>query len=263
MGHQPFLNPELSNRFVGHPTWTFSLPANEEIQALIPSRRDPVASIGKVLGNRSTLYKYLIPHLIALTTSSLTSHPPSCAIYVIDAVKGSIVYHATLPTSAGVCGVKATVSENWLMYSYFDEDFFGVGQSKGHRIVSVEFYKGIKPDDKAKRFFLSLLDYSVGRLIPMYQLEIAFVFPFFKSCSCFHDFYQINNVRKNITAPALLESTPLVFAYCLDLFLTRVSLSGTFDVLNENFNKTHGATETSKGEMVPINFYHTAYTCLT
>lgn len=153
MGHQLLLNPELSDRFVGHPTWMFSLPAHEEILTLIPSRRGPVASIGKVLGNRSTLYKYLNPHLMTLTTSSLTSHPPRCAIYVVDAAKGSIVYHATLPTSAGVCNVKATITENWLVYSYFDEDFTGVGQSKGHRIVSVEFYEGVKPDDKVKRYF--------------------------------------------------------------------------------------------------------------
>lgn len=152
MGHQLLVNPELSHRFVGHPIWTFSLPPNEEILSLIPSIRGPVASVGKVLGNRSTLYKYLNPHLLALTTSSLTSHPPTCAIYLVDAAKGSIVYHATLPTSAGVCDVKATITENWLVYSYFDEDFAGVGSSKGYRVVSVEFYEGVKADDKLKRY---------------------------------------------------------------------------------------------------------------
>lgn len=45
------------------------------------------------------------------------------------------------------------------------------------------------------------------------------------------------NVRRIVTAPALLESTSLVFAYGLDLFHTRVAPSGTFDVLSEDFNK--------------------------
>lgn len=45
------------------------------------------------------------------------------------------------------------------------------------------------------------------------------------------------NVRNIVTAPAQLESTSLVFAYGLDLFLTRVAPSNTFDVLSENFNK--------------------------
>jgi hypothetical protein len=37
--------------------------------------------------------------------------------------------------------------------------------------------------------------------------------------------------------PTQLESTSLVFAYGLDMFLTRVAPSGTFDVLSEGFNK--------------------------
>ena len=40
-----------------------------------------------------------------------------------------------------------------------------------------------------------------------------------------------------VTAPALLESTSLVFAFGLDMFVSRVAPSGTFDVLSESFNK--------------------------
>ncbi|KAH7107261.1 hypothetical protein BKA62DRAFT_682862 [Auriculariales sp. MPI-PUGE-AT-0066] len=49
--------------------------------------------------------------------------------------------------------------------------------------------------------------------------------------------YQVLGVQHVITSPAQLESTSLVFAYGLDLFGTRVSPSGTFDVLSEAFNK--------------------------
>ncbi|PPQ68257.1 hypothetical protein CVT25_005326 [Psilocybe cyanescens] len=48
---------------------------------------------------------------------------------------------------------------------------------------------------------------------------------------------KVANVQKIITSPALLGSTLLVFAYGLDMFLTRVAPSNTFDVLSENFNK--------------------------
>jgi len=44
-------------------------------------------------------------------------------------------------------------------------------------------------------------------------------------------------VKKIVTSPALLESTSLVFAFGLDMFLTRVTPSSSFDVLSENFNK--------------------------
>ncbi|KAL1673638.1 hypothetical protein EV122DRAFT_222229, partial [Schizophyllum commune] len=49
--------------------------------------------------------------------------------------------------------------------------------------------------------------------------------------------YEITDTAKIITSPALLESTSLVYAYGLDMFLTRVSPSGTFNVLSEGFNK--------------------------
>lgn len=40
------------------------------------------------------------------------------------------------------------------------------------------------------------------------------------------------------TSPALLESTSLLFAHGLDLFLTRgLAPSGTFDILSDSFNK--------------------------
>lgn len=41
-----------------------------------------------------------------------------------------------------------------------------------------------------------------------------------------------------ITAPALLESTSLVFVYGLDTFFTYRAPSRQFDVLSEEFNKS-------------------------
>jgi hypothetical protein len=149
LGHQLALNLELSQFYVAYPTWTLSLLPKEEIHAIIPNTRGPVASIGKVLGTRMTLYKYLNPHL----TLVLTSSPPSstCGIYVLDVVKGSVIYHSSVPAANGVCDIQATLTENWLVYHYFDAEFSGTGQSKGYRVISVEFYEGGGPDDKTKR----------------------------------------------------------------------------------------------------------------
>lgn len=44
-------------------------------------------------------------------------------------------------------------------------------------------------------------------------------------------------VDKLLTTGTQLESTSLIFAYGVDMFLTRVSPSNTFDVLSEHFNK--------------------------
>jgi hypothetical protein len=44
-------------------------------------------------------------------------------------------------------------------------------------------------------------------------------------------------VKEIITAPAILESTCLVFAYGVDIFGTRVAPSQAFDILGKGFNK--------------------------
>ncbi|KAL0573048.1 hypothetical protein V5O48_008907 [Marasmius crinis-equi] len=309
------------HRIVGHqflqdsdtavPTWTFSLPDGEDIQSIIPPTRGSIASLGKVLGNRTTLYKYLNEHLFVVLTAphsqsqsfGSTTRTSGCGIYLVDGVKGSTVYHASVPTSTGGtgggCDVKAVLTENWLVYHYFDEDYQGAGpgQTKGYRMVSVELYEGQGVDDKTRSS--ELTSYS-EKTLDVKAIERSFVYshgisaiattktkfgitsrdvivannnnkihsisrrlldprrpnrkPTSEEAEEFlvqydpllpddprqvlsHN-YKISRVEKIVTAPALLESTSLVFVYGLDLFLTRVAPSKTFDVLSESFNKT-------------------------
>jgi ER membrane protein complex subunit 1 len=124
LGHQVGLNHELSQFYVAYPTWTMSLPQQEEIHAIVLNTRGPIASIGNVIGNRATLYNYLNLHLTMVLTSSPQSR--TCGIYVLDMVKGSIIYHVGVPAAGGVCDVQATLTENWLVYQYFDSELPGV-----------------------------------------------------------------------------------------------------------------------------------------
>jgi len=50
--------------------------------------------------------------------------------YTLDAVNGSVIYHASVPAAGGVCDVQATLTENWLVYQYFDDELPGTEQSK-------------------------------------------------------------------------------------------------------------------------------------
>lgn len=124
------------------------------MQSIIKPIRDPIASIGKVLGNRTTLYKYLNPHVVLVLTAppAFTTSTPHCGLYLVDSVKGTVVYQAMLPTEAGACNVKATFTENWLVYHYYDDEYQGSGQAKGYRMVSVELYEGKQIDDKTRRY---------------------------------------------------------------------------------------------------------------
>lgn len=50
--------------------------------------------------------------------------------------------------------------------------------------------------------------------------------------------YNILGAKAVISTPALVESTSLLLAHGLDLFLTRgLNPSGSFDILSDNFNK--------------------------
>ncbi|RDB18117.1 ER membrane protein complex subunit 1 [Hypsizygus marmoreus] len=313
-GHSLVLNPNLSaDRYVAHPTWTFSLPSGEDVKAMIPAHRGVVASLGKVLGNRTTLYKYLNPRLFVLITAPRVpfgtdregkEEKKACGIYVLDAAKGSVVYRAAVPLGVsgkvgggvGVCDVKATLVENWLVYHYYDEEYAGTGQTKGWRVVSVELYEGRGVDDKRRSSDMSaysnntvdVLAFEQSYVFPQAITAMAptstkfgmtvkdlivatrnnqvqsisrrlldprrpnrkvtaeeqeeFLVPYnpvlpYDPHRVLSHNYEVTNVHRIITAPALLESTSLVFAYGLDMFLTRVAPSRTFDVLSENFNK--------------------------
>ena len=152
LGHQVAVDP-LTPKLppVAYPTWSLSLPVDEDIQTLLPAAaRGPVASIGKVLGNRTTLYKYLNPRLFTVLTASQSRS--ICGIYVVDSMKGTVVYHAEVKSSSRGCDVKTALTENWLVYHYYEGEA-GDG-TKGYRMVSVEFYEGQKEDEKTERYVL-------------------------------------------------------------------------------------------------------------
>lgn len=153
-GHKINPEKEFTGKHVAYPTWTTTFPPNEDITAVITRpNAAPVASFGKVLGNRTTLYKYLNPNLfVVLTSSKPTATLKSCGVYVVDGSKGSVLYHTVLPALAsGECDVKAAFVENWLVYYYYDGEHGAQDQAKSHRIVSVEFYEGQKADEKIGR----------------------------------------------------------------------------------------------------------------
>jgi len=299
-GHRINVEKEFTDKHVAYPTWTTSFPPNEDIHAIITRpNSSPVASFGKVLGNRTTLYKYLNPSTLVVLTGSLpTATIKSCGVYVVDGAKGTILYHSVLPVlPSGECNVKAVFTENWLVYSYYDGELGAPDQAKSHRIVSVELYEGAQPDDKTSspdmasysnqtasvavyeqsfvfprgilamattstKYGISVKDILIatdnGQIVSVprrfldprrpkrkttteeaeeWLIQYDPLLPDDPKRAISHQ-YQVSNARQIVTSPSLLESTSLIFAYGPhDLFSTRSSPSGTFDVLSEDFNK--------------------------
>ncbi|KAJ6485547.1 DUF1620-domain-containing protein [Mycena sanguinolenta] len=144
VGHALKLDPSLSDKYVAHRTWGLRLPPGETVTQIVKPHPGPVASLGKVLGNRTTLYKYLNPRmLVVLTKGTDAAESPGCGVYAVDGAKGSVVYSAVVPGAGGTgCDVHATLVENWLVYHYYEGDGMREGETKGWRLVTVELYEG-------------------------------------------------------------------------------------------------------------------------
>ncbi|KAM3718600.1 ER membrane protein complex subunit [Dirofilaria immitis] len=266
-------------------TWKvrLSLSNEQKVIAVVPKPSyQKVHSAGRVLGNRSVLYKYANPNLVAVAV--LDSMHSVLQIYLVDAVSGYIVYSGkqnkiTNPVHLVHC-------ENWLAYSYWNE--------KGRRmeIAVVELYEGLEQTDAlhynslvhtvapkvtalsqayifpqgvsalgvtetelglSTRSLLVAMPFGSINVISKRLLdarrplemtqELAeeMLLPYRPELSiAFEDFISYNQtiygIRHFKTSPSGLESTSLMLAYGTDLFFTRLTPSGTFDILKDDFD---------------------------
>ncbi|KAL7271826.1 hypothetical protein RUND412_005395 [Rhizina undulata] len=281
-------------------TWTFTPPINNHILS-ITSRpfHDPVASIGKVLGDRSVMYKYLNPHLIAiLSVNHLAS---TLSITLIDSVSGAAL-HTTTHTGVDTSQTPiATLAENWLVYTYFGDNDLASSSAKGQHLVVSEFFESEFKNDRGALDTKTHFSSVNGEARPPFVLSQSYIFAggpivslsvtatrqgitsreilaLLKSGaiaaipkrvldprrpvdrdpneaereeglfryspvievdpkSIINHKRELVGIKTVVTAPALLESTSLVFAFGGDLFATRVSPSLAFDVLGKGFSR--------------------------
>ncbi|KAF7729983.1 hypothetical protein EC973_003396 [Apophysomyces ossiformis] len=269
--------------------WTLDLPAEETITAV--SDRQPyekVALLGRVLGNRNVLYKYLNPHLFAVAT--INASQQSLTIRLVDAVKGAILYETTHSNTDINNQVHIVQSENWVVYHYWSDDarsrgYQAVvlelfeGQNENERVVSTNFssFANAGPYVRSSSFAFPHAVNTIGVTttrngistrailfgLPTHQImavnkrlldprrptdkpskddqEEALI-PYAPIADERRSFLtyslEVIGIQHIITAPALLESTSLVFAYGLDTFFSKSSPSRQFDVLSEEFSKS-------------------------
>ncbi|KAK9458744.1 uncharacterized protein V1516DRAFT_681857 [Lipomyces oligophaga] len=118
-------------------TYTFKMPSGFRISSYkARDPRDITVSLGRVLGDRSVLYKYLNPHLLAI--SAVNEETLSAAIFLIDDVSGRLLYSAfhngeDIDVSAGV---QLVVGEHWIVYSYWSDKI-----ARGEKIVVLDLYE--------------------------------------------------------------------------------------------------------------------------
>jgi outer membrane protein assembly factor BamB len=126
-------------------SWKFSPGNGERVYSLTPRPLDdPVASIGKVLGDRKVLYKYLNPNtLLVITASEVTL---SATVSVLDALSGSVLYTASHQGVDATLPIASTMSENWFAYSFTSQPT--ANEVKGYQLIVGEMFESPFSNDR-------------------------------------------------------------------------------------------------------------------
>ena len=136
----------LSGKALKGNLWYFPLPTGQNIISISSANpSETIASIGKPLGDRTVLYKYLNPNAILVLASEVTTI--NLSVYLLDAISGALLYsthHSSVDFSRPISSL---VSENWFTYSFStfpNSTFF----SRGHHLVMAECYESELPNDR-------------------------------------------------------------------------------------------------------------------
>ncbi|KAJ5099713.1 hypothetical protein N7532_006714 [Penicillium argentinense] len=128
------------------PVWEFVPPSGQKIvKATARPAHDPVASIGKVLGNRSVLYKYLNSNLVLVTAVNEKEHV--AGFYLLDGVSGKVLHSISQAGVDPLQPIASVVSENWFAYSFFG-DVVGDSSAKGYQLAVSELFESSIPNDR-------------------------------------------------------------------------------------------------------------------
>ncbi|XP_063798200.1 ER membrane protein complex subunit 1 [Pseudophryne corroboree] len=118
--------------------WEILLPPEIQRITVMKGKRsnEHVHSQGRVMGDRSVLYKYLNPNLLVLVTESTDTHPERCfiGIYLIDGVTGRIIHSSMQRKAKGP--VHVVHSENWVVYQYWNS------KARRNELTVLELYEG-------------------------------------------------------------------------------------------------------------------------
>ncbi|GAA98920.1 hypothetical protein E5Q_05608 [Mixia osmundae IAM 14324] len=275
---------------LGPRAWRFHLPQGYRTITSASARLSAVANLGKVMTDRSSVYKYLASELVAI--ASYSTETSTLLVQIIDADTGALAwsaYHGNTRSS----GITLALSENWLVYSYQPEE-----AASASRLASVELFSYTHPstidtlDSVAKTFavpfgiasmsitqsrlgitnknVVAATDtgrvYSIAArlldprrpLVPTKADKEAMLIPYDSllnpdPMSIVSQSLRALGIARIQSVPTRLESTVIFLATGLDLCIGSVSPSGKFDILSPDFNKVQ-LVLTSLGLLGGIGF---------
>lgn len=143
-------------------TWEVNLGPAKILSVSAKRGSERVHSQGKVLFDRSVYYKYVNPNLLAVATLTGDQiHRSVVSVYLIDGVTGLVMYSTAHKKAKGP--VHVIHSENWLVYTYFNERFRRIeaeaielyeGHLQSNRTVFSSFAVSQLPDVQSQAYIL-------------------------------------------------------------------------------------------------------------
>ncbi|XP_036208720.1 ER membrane protein complex subunit 1 isoform X9 [Myotis myotis] len=119
-------------------SWELTIPPEVQRIVKVKGKRssEHVHSQGRVMGDRSVLYKSLNPNLLAVVTESTDVHHERTfiGIFLVDGVTGRIVHSSVQRKAKGP--VHIVHSENWVVYQYWNT------KARRNELTVLELYEG-------------------------------------------------------------------------------------------------------------------------
>lgn len=130
--------------------WTFTLPDSQRaVDTASRPSHDPVASIGRVLGDRRVKYKYLNPNTMII--AAMDDKASTLTTYLLDIVSGEVLSSATYEGVDTGKPAHCAMSENWFACSFFGQYALreNPAQSlKGYQLVVSDLYESELANDR-------------------------------------------------------------------------------------------------------------------
>ncbi|KAL8137095.1 hypothetical protein V2J09_003096 [Rumex salicifolius] len=150
-GHALRINEGDEFCFGSRDMWSIVLPADAEkiIATTTRKNNEVVHTQGKVMPDRDVIYKYVSKNILFVATvapkgagdiGTVTPDESWLVVYLIDTITGRILHRVTHHGTQGP--VRAVVSENWVVYHYFN--------LRAHRyeMSVIELYDESRADNK-------------------------------------------------------------------------------------------------------------------
>lgn len=140
----------LDDKSVPIEAWTFQPPKGQTILSVTARPvHDPIASIGRVLSDRSVLYKYL--NLNTVLVTAVSDIASTASFYLLDSVSGEVLYSTTHTSVDITQPITSLLTENWFVYSLWADvstDSTSLPTAKGYQLVVSELFESSIPNDR-------------------------------------------------------------------------------------------------------------------